>query len=149
MAPKECVFCMNTTSSLSVEKQAVATGRLDRLAGPHFPPVFIVKLVEVVKAVGASQGAADLISEHAKTLKKHLVLVIDTKRFILSHLLAPHRLEAGRLMGRAVASVEGADVATKLGCGRPMGPFALAGSIGINALEFSADAQRKEEPEHL
>ncbi|RNF03472.1 putative short chain 3-hydroxyacyl-CoA dehydrogenase [Trypanosoma conorhini] len=148
MAPKECVFCTNT-SSLSVGEQAAATSRPDRFAGLHFfSPVPMMKLVEVVRAAKTSQGTVDQLLEYVKLLNKQPVLAVDTKGFIVNRLLVPYQLEACRLVERGVASVEDVDLAMKLGCGHPMGPFALADSVGIDVLKFIADAWHKEEPEN-
>ncbi|EKF31525.1 short chain 3-hydroxyacyl-CoA dehydrogenase, putative [Trypanosoma cruzi marinkellei] len=148
MAPKECVFCTNT-SSLSVGEQAAVTGRPDRFAGLHFfSPVPMMKLVEVVKAAKTSQGTLDRILEYTKMLNKQPVMATDTKGFIVNRLLIPYELEACRLVESGGATVEDVDLAMKLGCGHPMGPFVLADSIGIDVLKLIADAWHKEEPEN-
>ncbi|HEX2757979.1 MAG TPA: 3-hydroxyacyl-CoA dehydrogenase NAD-binding domain-containing protein, partial [Thermoanaerobaculia bacterium] len=48
------IFCSNT-SSLTIAEMAAATARPDRFAGLHFfNPVPVMKLVEVVRAIGTS-----------------------------------------------------------------------------------------------
>lgn len=148
LAPKECVFCTNT-SSLGVGKQAAVTNRPDRFAGLHFfSPVPMMKLVEVIKTGDTSDKTINQLMEYAKKLGKQPVLAVDTKGFIVNRLLIPYQLEACRLVERGVASIEDVDTAMKLGCGHPMGPFMLADSIGIDVIKFVTDAWHKEEPEN-
>lgn len=148
MAPKECVFCTNT-SSLKVGDQTAVTGRPERFAGLHFfSPVPMMKLVEVIKTEKTSQETVDQLVEYVKKLGKQPVLAVDTKGFIVNRLLIPYQLEACRLVERGVASIEDVDTAMKLGCGHPMGPFTLADSIGIDVIKFVTDAWHKEEPEN-
>ncbi|KAH9582038.1 3-hydroxyacyl-CoA dehydrogenase [Trypanosoma melophagium] len=148
MAPKECVFCTNT-SSLGVMDQAAVTGRPDRFAGLHFfYPVPMMKLVEVIKTEKTSQATVDKLIEYARKVGKQPVLALDTKGFIVNRLLIPYQLEACRLVERGVASVEDVDLAMKLGCGHPMGPFALADSVGIDVLKHITDTWHKGEPQN-
>jgi len=49
----------------------------------------------------------------------------DTPGFIVNRLLIPYLLEAARMLERGDATKEDIDVAMKLGCGHPMGPFEL------------------------
>ncbi|KEG06075.1 short chain 3-hydroxyacyl-coa dehydrogenase [Trypanosoma grayi] len=148
MASKECIFCTNT-SSLKVSDQAIATGRPDRFAGFHFfSPVPMMKLVEVIRSGNTSQQTVELLLDHAHKLGKQAVLAMDTKGFIVNRLLIPYQLEACRMVERGVASIEDVDVAMKLGCGHPMGPFALADSVGIDVLKHITDAWHEKEPEN-
>lgn len=147
-APKNCVFATNT-SSLSVEKQAAATGRADRFGGLHFfSPVPMMKLVEVVQADTTSKETANALLEFSKKIGKTAVLTKDTKGFIVNRLLIPYMLESARLVERGVATVEDVDVAMKLGAGHPMGPFTLSDSVGIDVIKLITDAWHEAEPEN-
>jgi 3-hydroxybutyryl-CoA dehydrogenase len=131
LAP-EAVICSNT-SSLCVTELAAQTKRPDRVAGLHFfNPVPIMKLVEVVRTIAASQRTIDTLVDFVKHLGKEPVLAQDTPGFIVNRLLVPYLLDAIRMYERGLATKEDIDRAMKLGCGYPMGPFELLDFIGLD-----------------
>ena len=146
-APKACIFATNT-SSLSVDDQAAVVGsRAANFAGLHFfSPVAMMKLVEVVKGKATSQATVDDLYDYSKRVGKSPILCSDTKGFVVNRLLIPYMNEAFRLVERGVASVEDVDIGMRLGAGHPMGPFALADSIGLDVIQSISKGWHESDP---
>jgi 3-hydroxybutyryl-CoA dehydrogenase len=123
----------STTSSLPVIALAAATERPEQVIGMHFfNPAPVMKLVEVVKTVRTNEETADAVFALAKKLGKHPVLCPDRAGFIVNALLFPYINDATRMLESGYATAEDIDTAMKLGCGHPMGPFALADIVGLD-----------------
>jgi 3-hydroxybutyryl-CoA dehydrogenase len=128
----EAILASNT-SSLSVTEIAVATGRPGKVVGMHFfNPAPVMKLVEVVKTVRTSDETADAVFALANKLAKHPVVCPDRAGFIVNALLFPYINDATKMLESGYATAEDIDTAMKLGCGHPMGPFALADIVGLD-----------------
>jgi len=123
----------SNTSSLSITELAAASGRPGRFAGLHFfNPVPLMKLVEVVRGLEtADRTWRDLVA-FARSLGKEPVTAPDRPGFIVNRLLFPYLLDAVRSHEAGLGTVEEIDAAMKLGCGHPMGPFALLDFIGLD-----------------
>jgi 3-hydroxybutyryl-CoA dehydrogenase len=129
---KETIFASNT-SSLTVAAMAAATKRPDRFLGLHFfNPVPLMKLVEVVRTVTTSPAAFDRAFAFAKSLGKEPIAAKDNSGFIVNLLLVPYLLDAIRALEHGVGSVSDIDKGMTLGCGYPMGPFALLDFVGLD-----------------
>lgn len=142
------IFASNT-SSLTVTDMAAATSRSDRFVGLHFfNPVPVMKLVEVVRTIATSQETFDRAFAFAKALGKVPIAAKDNSGFVVNLLLVPYMLDAIRQLERGVAGIEDIDTAMVLGCGYPMGPFALCDFVGIDTLykisEIMFDEYREE-----
>jgi 3-hydroxybutyryl-CoA dehydrogenase len=132
ITPKHAVLA-STTSSLPVIALAAATDRPEQVIGMHFfNPAPVMKLVEVVRTVRTSEESADAVFALAKKLGKHPVVCPDRAGFIVNALLFPYINDATRMLESGYASAEDIDTAMKLGCGHPMGPFALADIVGLD-----------------
>jgi 3-hydroxybutyryl-CoA dehydrogenase len=132
IAPKHAILA-STTSSLPVISLAAATDRPDQVVGMHFfNPAPVMKLVEVVKTVRTSEETADAVFALASKLGKHPVVCPDRAGFIVNALLFPYINDATRMLESGYATAEDIDTAMKLGCGHPMGPFALADIVGLD-----------------
>ncbi|HJT37500.1 MAG TPA: 3-hydroxybutyryl-CoA dehydrogenase [Actinomycetota bacterium] len=132
IAPKHAILA-STTSSLPVISLAAATERPEQVVGMHFfNPAPVMKLVEVVKTVRTSEETADAVFALATKLGKHPVVCPDRAGFIVNALLFPYINDATRMLESGYASAEDIDTAMKLGCGHPMGPFALADIVGLD-----------------
>ena len=128
------IFASNT-SSLTITDMAAATSRADRFLGMHFfNPVPVMKLVEVVRTIATSDDTFDRAFAFSKALGKAPVAAKDNSGFIVNLLLVPYMLDAIRQLERGVAGVEDIDTAMVLGCGYPMGPFALCDFVGLDTL---------------
>ncbi len=128
----ETILATNT-SSLSVTLIAELVNRPEKVVGMHFfnPPP-LMKLVEVVKGKQTSPQTLDLTLDIARRMRKTPVVCNDTPGFIVNRVARPFYLEALRLLGEGVATVEQIDSIVKLGGGFKMGPFELMDLIGID-----------------
>jgi 3-hydroxybutyryl-CoA dehydrogenase len=63
---------------------------------------------------------------------KHCVTCPDRAGFIVNALLFPYLNDAIKMLESGYATAEDIDQAMKLGCGHPMGPFALADIVGLD-----------------
>ncbi|MFC1413671.1 3-hydroxyacyl-CoA dehydrogenase family protein [Streptacidiphilus sp. N1-12] len=122
-----------TTSSLPVIQCATATGRPRDVVGMHFfNPAPAMRLVEVVSTVLTAPEVTATVLEVCATLRKHPVECGDRAGFIVNALLFPYLNDAVRMVEEHYASVDDVDTAMKLGCGYPMGPFALLDVVGLD-----------------
>lgn len=123
----------STTSSLSVQRLAEASGRPDRFVGLHvFNPVTRMKLVELVFPQEASKETRDRARALCETFEKTAVVVPDTPGFVVNRLLFPYIFSAVRLLEETGMDPADIDTCMKLGAGHPMGPLALADLVGLD-----------------
>jgi len=122
-----------TTSSLSIEALAGASGRPERFCGLHvFNPVEKMDLVELVFPDVASEDTRTRMHALCATLGKNAVEVPDIPGFVVNRLLFPFLFEAVRLADEAGLEPEAVDACMKLGAGHPMGPLALLDFVGLD-----------------
>jgi len=122
-----------TTSSLPVIECATATSRPEDVVGMHwFNPAAVMKLVEVVPTVTTSPEAMATVLEVCATTGKHAVQCGDRAGFIVNALLFPYLNDAVKMLEAHYASIEDMDAAMTVGCGHPMGPFALLDVVGLD-----------------
>jgi 3-hydroxybutyryl-CoA dehydrogenase len=122
-----------TTSSLSVEELAVASGRPERFVGLHvFNPVTKMDLIELVFPEAADEETRRRAYELCDTLGKTAVEVPDTPGFVVNRLLFPFLFEAVNLLEQTGLKPEAVDACVKLGAGHPMGPLALLDLVGLD-----------------
>jgi 3-hydroxybutyryl-CoA dehydrogenase len=135
----EAFFATNT-SSLAVAAQAEVTGRPERFLGLHFfNPAQVMPLLEVVRAQGTADEAADLGFALGEELGKTTVAAGDNRGFIVNRLLVPYMLDAIRAYEQGVGSVEDIDKGMMAGASHPMGPLTLADFVGLDTLASIAD----------
>jgi 3-hydroxybutyryl-CoA dehydrogenase len=139
LCPARTIFASNT-SSISITEMATATRRPDRFLGLHFfNPVPVMKLVEVIRTISTDPKVFDEIVAFAERLGKTPVRTGDHTGFIVNRLLVPYLLDAIRALEEGVASIEDIDKSMKLGCGHPMGPFALLDFVGLDTTYYIAN----------
>ncbi len=120
-----------TTSSLPVVEMAAATTRPDDVVGMHFfNPAAIMKLVEVVAHVSTAPDVIATAAEVCRRTGKHAVHCGDRAGFIVNALLFPYLNDAVRMLEAHYATADEIDLAMKVGCGLPMGPFELLDVVG-------------------
>ncbi len=123
----------STTSSLSVERLAQASGRPERFLGLHvFNPVTRMKLVELVFPSAASQETRGRALALCEAFEKTAVEVPDVPGFVVNRLLFPYLFNAVRLLEETGMDPVDVDTCMKLGAGHPMGPFALLDLVGLD-----------------
>ena len=130
---KEETILASNTSALSVTEIAAVTNRPDRVIGMHFfNPVPVMKLVEVIRGLCASEETKTAIVELAKSAGKTPVEVEEAPGFVVNRILIPMINEAIGIVADGVSTVEEVDTAMKLGANHPMGPLALGDLIGLD-----------------
>jgi 3-hydroxybutyryl-CoA dehydrogenase len=123
----------STTSSLSVERLAAASGRPQRFVGLHvFNPVTRMKLVELIFPTAANEDTRRQALELCDTFEKTPVLVPDVPGFVVNRLLFPYLFDAVRLVEQTGMDGAGVDTCMKLGAGHPMGPLELLDLVGLD-----------------
>jgi 3-hydroxybutyryl-CoA dehydrogenase len=135
----------STTSSLSVQELARASGDEERFVGLHvFNPVTKMQLVELIFPTGASSATRDRALALCETFEKNPVEVPDVPGFVVNRLLFPYLFSAVRLLEETGMEATGIDTCMRLGAGHPMGPLALLDLVGLDVA--SAIGQTLGEP---
>ena len=121
------------TSSLPVTAVAAAVEKPARVCGMHFfnPPV-LMPLVEVVAGDETAAVVADEVSEVARRMDRTPVRAADEIGFIANRCARPYSLEALRMLGDRIATVEQIDAIARIGGGFRMGPFELMDLVGVD-----------------
>jgi 3-hydroxybutyryl-CoA dehydrogenase len=137
---------LSNTSSLCITELAAATGRPDRFAGLHFfNPVPLMKLVEVIRGLATSDETYRAVFAFVQSLAgKEPVSAPDRPGFIVNRLLVPALLDAIRAHENGLGTIEDIDKSMKLGCGHPMGPFALLDFVGLDTIYYIANIMFEE-----
>jgi 3-hydroxybutyryl-CoA dehydrogenase len=138
------IFASNT-SSLCMTELAAATRRPDRFLGLHFfNPVPLMKLVEVIRALTTSDDTFRRAHAFAQSLGKEAITAPDRPGFIVNRLLVPYLLDAIRAYENGLGTLEDIDKGMTLGCGHPMGPFALLDFVGLDTTYYIANIMFEE-----
>jgi 3-hydroxybutyryl-CoA dehydrogenase len=123
----------STTSSLSVERLAEASGRPERFVGLHvFNPVTKMKLVELIFPTRASDDTRSRALALCENFEKTPVEVPDVPGFVVNRLLFPYLFSAVRLVEETGMDAADVDTCMRLGAGHPMGPLALLDLVGLD-----------------
>jgi 3-hydroxybutyryl-CoA dehydrogenase len=139
-----CLIASNT-SSLCITELAAGTRRPDKVGGMHFfNPVPLMKLVEVIRALTTSQETHEALFGFVTAIGKEPIAAPDRGGFIVNRLLVPYLLDAIRCLEEGLGTVEDIDKGMKLGCGYPMGPFALLDFVGLDTTYYIANIMFEE-----
>jgi 3-hydroxybutyryl-CoA dehydrogenase len=139
-----------TTSSLSIEELAQASGHPDRFVGFHpFNPVPRMKLIELAFPEEASARTRQRARKLAEALDKTPVEVPDTPGFVVNRLLFPYLFDAVELMSRSGMAAEDIDRCMSLGAGMPMGPLALLDYVGLDVAQAIGESIEVKVPDQL
>ena len=140
----EAILATNT-SSISITDIASATKRADKVIGMHFfNPAPVMKLIEVIRGVNASDETFKAIFDLSKDVGKDPVEVDEAPGFVVNRLLIPMINEGINVVESGIASVEDVDKAMKLGANHPMGPLELGDFIGLDVCLAIMDVLYKE-----
>ena len=131
---------LSNTSSLCVTELAASTKRPDRFAGLHFfNPVPLMKLAEVIRGLTTSDDTYAQAFAFARSLGKEPINAPDRPGFIVNRLLVPYLLDAVRAYENGLGTLEDIDKGMTLGCGHPIGPFALLDFVGLDTTYYIAN----------
>jgi 3-hydroxybutyryl-CoA dehydrogenase len=140
----------STTSSLSIERLAAASGIAERFAGLHvFNPVTRMQLVELIFPRAASERTRARAAALCETFEKTPVIVPDVPGFVVNRLLFPYLFSAVRLLEETGMPARDLDTCMKLGAGHPMGPLALLDLVGLDVAKAIGDALGEEVPKRI
>lgn len=141
---RDAIFASNT-SSLCITEMASATTRPNRFLGLHFfSPVPVMSMVEVVKGLTTSDETYQAGIGFIKSIGKTAVSAPDQPGFIVNRLLIPYLLHAIRTYEAGLGTVDDIDKSMTLGCGHPMGPFALLDFVGLDTTYYIAQIMHDE-----
>ena len=133
LPPLDGALLATTTSSLSVNELAAASGRAERFVGLHvFNPVHKMDLVELAFPDAASEETRRRARALCDHLGKTAVEVPDVPGFVVNRLLFPYLFSAVRLLEETGMDAKAIDTCMKLGAGHPMGPLALLDLVGLD-----------------
>jgi 3-hydroxybutyryl-CoA dehydrogenase len=139
-----------TTSSLSIEHLARASGHPDRFLGFHpFNPVPRMKLVELAFPVEATEETRTRARALCETLEKTPVEVPDSPGFVVNRLLFPYLFSAVELLAASGMQPEDVDNCMTLGAGMPMGPIALLDFVGLDVSQAIGESIGAPVPQKL
>lgn len=145
---KDSTIFASNTSSLSITKQALASGRAEQFCGLHyFNPVQLMRLVEIVRTEHTSDATIGAASDFVKKIGKTGVHCGDTPGFIVNRLLVPYMVQAMLMAERGDATPEDIDTAMRLGAGHPMGPIHLTDYVGQDTNLFINEGWVKNFPD--
>jgi 3-hydroxybutyryl-CoA dehydrogenase len=137
-----------TTSSLSVQALAEASGQPDRFVGLHvFNPVPKMKLVELAFPASANDRTRARARQLCLQLGKEPVEVPDVPGFVVNRLLFPYLFSAVELMEETGLSPQAIDTCMALGAGHPMGPLALLDYVGLDVSQAIGETIGAEIPQ--
>ncbi len=123
----------STTSSLSVQRLAEASGRPERFLGLHvFNPVTKMQLIELIFPSAASADTRVRARALCEDFEKTPVEVPDVPGFVVNRLLFPYLFSAVRLTEETGMDPADVDTCMRLGAGHPMGPLALLDLVGLD-----------------
>lgn len=130
---RENALLTTNTSSISVAELASVVTNPSRFLGMHFfSPVPLMKLLEIVKAIGTSAEAVEAAKAVGKRMGKVCIVAKDSPAFIINRLLDPMINEAIAMVETGIASIEDIDNGVKYGLNHPMGPLELIDMAGID-----------------
>lgn len=125
----DCIFATNT-SSLSITE--IGAGARPVVGMHFFNPAPVMKLVEVIAGLNTPKEMVDKVIAISEEIGKTPVQAEEGAGFVVNRILIPMINEAIGIYADGIASVEGIDIAMKLGANHPMGPLALGDLIGLD-----------------
>ena len=140
----------STTSSLSVERLAQASGRPERFLGLHvFNPVTKMELVELIFPKAASEETRMRAQALCEAFEKTPVVVPDIPGFVVNRLLFPYLFSAVRLIEETGMDPADVDTCMRMGAGHPIGPLALLDLVGLDVSQAIGETIGQEIPPRL
>lgn len=141
LTPAHAVLATNS-STLGSSTVAAASGRPALVCNMHFfNPALVMKCVEVVRNNATSQATVETTMELARRFGKSPVLINqEIPGFVANRLMGAVQKEALALHAAGIASIEDIDTTAKMALGYPMGPFELMDMVGLDVIDFIAQA---------
>jgi 3-hydroxybutyryl-CoA dehydrogenase len=134
VAKPGAVIAAATTDEAPVGTLSVGTGRSADVVGLHLPLTPKPGLIEVVATLHSSPDAVATAVAMVRAAGLVAVPCRDRPGHVIDMILLPHLGDAARMVDDRYATVEDVEAAMTLGCGYPVGPFAMIGVIGADNL---------------
>ncbi|MGP9606062.1 3-hydroxyacyl-CoA dehydrogenase family protein [Glutamicibacter sp. AOP33-2CA-4] len=140
-APAHAILATNS-STLASSHLAEASGRASQVCNMHFfNPALVMKCVEIVRNEQTSDETIQAVTAVARALGKEPVLVNrEIPGFIANRMMGAMQREALNLASAEVASITDIDTTARTALGHPMGPFELMDLVGLDVIDFIAQA---------
>ena len=123
------------TSSISITRLAASISHPDRFIGMHFfTPVQRIGLVEIVRGLQTSDATHDAVEAFLFQLGNSPITVKSDPGFLVNRILLPMINEAFFVLAEGEATATDIDQGMMLGYEHPIGPLALADTIGLDVL---------------
>lgn len=120
-------------STLSVTEIAGNNKIRNSVIGMHFlEPVPKIPVVELVRGMHTDDETVTLAKEFAKRLNKTSVEVFEYPGYVTNRVMLPMINEAIYVLMEGISSAEDIDTAIKLGFNLPVGPLAMADTLGLD-----------------
>ena len=129
------------TSTLPVIELAMMTQRPDKVCGIHFFNPALMKLVEVVRPITASDDTITIAMSFAERCGKDAIEVADRAGFVVNALLFPYLNNAVRMLEHGTATKEAIDIAMQAGCNFPMGLFACCSTSSASTRRWRSSTR--------
>jgi 3-hydroxyacyl-CoA dehydrogenase len=124
---------LTATLNASATNVAQWQGEPSRIVGySMLPPVQNAKVVEIMSALGGSEGAMEAAGDFFGSLGKEAVAINDSCGGVLPRIVASLINEAAYALTEGIASAADIDRAMQLGTNYPLGPLAWADLIGLD-----------------
>ena len=126
----DCVVASNT-SSLPLNAMSKYVTYPERFGGAHFfSPVWLMQLVEIIRADSTSQDTVDNLLHFAASIRKRPIVCKDNPGFVVNAVLFPYFMSALEFLekGNPIETIDKAFVQF----GMPVGPIRLIDEVGID-----------------
>ncbi|MGD8558408.1 MAG: 3-hydroxyacyl-CoA dehydrogenase NAD-binding domain-containing protein [Gammaproteobacteria bacterium] len=128
---KDDALLATNTSSIPLEQLSEALNDPGRLVGIHFfNPVAMMQLVEIVRGDNTRQDVLDKAAAFTRHINRLPLPVKSSPGFLVNRVLMPYLVEAVILESEGIKAPVIDAAAT--GFGMPMGPIALADTVGLD-----------------
>ncbi len=127
---EDCIIASNT-SSIPLNTMAKHVSHPERFGGAHFfSPVWLMQLVEIVRAEPTAQATVDNLLSFAAAIRKRPIVCKDHPGFVVNAVLFPYFMKSLEFLevGNAIEKVDEAFVQF----GMPVGPIRLIDEVGID-----------------
>ena len=134
LAKPGAVIAIVTTDEAPVGTMAAGTGRVADVVGLHLPLAPTPGVVEVVASRHSSPDAVATVVEAIRAAGLTAVSCRDRPGHLVDRIVLPHLGDAVRMVDDGYATVADVEAAMTLGCGYPVGPFAMLDAVGADEL---------------
>ncbi|UCH08453.1 MAG: enoyl-CoA hydratase/isomerase family protein [Deltaproteobacteria bacterium] len=126
----DCILASNT-SSLPLNAMSKYVAHPERFGGAHFfSPVWLMQLVEIIRADSTNQDTVDNLLHFAASIRKRPIVCRDHPGFVVNAVLFPYFMSALEFLekGNPIEQIDKAFVQF----GMPVGPIRLIDEVGID-----------------